>query len=331
MRPLLLVFSAALLLGCAGAGAQKPAASCSCPNDYAPVCGADGNTYYNNCTAKCANTTAAYSGQCAPCTGGGKDPLAKGTASAGGLSWSDACINFSSVTKYFCNGDLVSKTVVDCPSGTECVDGACSQPQAANCTDSDGGPDPYTRGTVIAGGASYTDFCTADKELSEYDCVQGQAALSTGPCPLGSVCQSGRCVRANVRCVGTGNKSDIFTPGELNVSVNLISMEFLDKCLDGQTLRKYFCVGDDYASEDVACPQDYQCLDSACRQIACTSTQPSVNIYQAGAVTKGTSTYRDFCTGSGGGVKYYCDNNQVANASFNCPGGYSCSGGECAK
>ncbi len=335
MRLLFMLISAALLLGCTGGGAPKGTqASCSCPSDYSPVCGSDNHTYFNNCTARCANASVAYAGSCAQCedSDGGKDPLVKGTASAGGLSWTDTCVNFTSVAEYFCNGDLVSKENMDCPEGTECDDGACVKPQAsANCSDSDNGPDPYTRGTVTAGGASFTDYCTADKELVEYDCAQGQVAQTTSPCPSGSRCDSGRCVRANLRCVGSSNKSDIFTAGDLNVSVNLVSMEFLDKCLDNQTMRKYYCVGDDYASEDVTCPPDYQCLDSACRQIGCSDTDGGINIYQSGAVTKGSSIYRDYCIGSGGGVEYYCSGNQVANASFNCPGGYFCSDGTCMK
>ncbi len=332
MRPLLLLVAAALLFGCSGP-AQK-AAACDCPNDYAPVCGSDNHTYFNNCTASCAGARAIYPGSCAQCadSDGGKDPLVKGTASAAGLSWSDQCINFTAVMEYYCNGDLVSKEAMACPAGTECNDGACVKPQpASSCTDSDSGPDPYTRGTVTAGGSSFTDTCTADKELLEYDCVQGQVAQTTSPCPSGSRCDSGRCVRANIRCVGSANKSDIFTAGDLNVSVNLVSMEFLDKCLDNQTMRKYYCVGDDYASEDVSCPPDYQCLESACRQIACSDTDGGINIYQAGAVTKGTSIYRDYCSGTGGGTEFYCNGNQVANASFDCPDGYSCNGGSCTK
>jgi hypothetical protein len=96
-------------------------------------------------------------------------------------------------------------------------------------------------------------------------------------------------------------------------------------------MRKYYCVGDDYNSEDVACPPDYQCLGAACRQVACTQTVPGIDLYQAGSVNKGSQIYRDYCTNGGGGVKYYCNNNQVMNASFDCPDGYSCTGGRCSR
>ncbi|MFA5929995.1 MAG: Kazal-type serine protease inhibitor family protein [Candidatus Micrarchaeia archaeon] len=37
---------------------------CSCPNDQAPVCGADGKTYSNNCYAACLNVQVSHSGRC---------------------------------------------------------------------------------------------------------------------------------------------------------------------------------------------------------------------------------------------------------------------------
>ena len=333
MRALLLLAASLLILGCSGQKAA-PAAGCACPADVSLVCGSDNQTYNSSCLARCANATVVHGGQCIVCSGGGKDPLVKGTASAAGLSYTDECVNFTAVTKYYCNGDLISKAAVDCPKGYECQDGACAVPQPpapGECHDSDGGPDPYTRGTVTISGASYTDSCTPDKQLLEYDCSNGTMTQAVSPCPSGSKCDSGRCLKGDLKCQGTSNKSDIFTAGDLNVSVNLVQLEFLDKCLDNQTLRKYYCVGDDYNSEDVTCPPDYQCLNAACRQIACTSTNDGINIYKSGAVNKGTQVYRDTCNGSNGGTKYYCEGNQVKSASFDCPDGYFCSDGRCTR
>src|SRR5690606_22276634 len=39
----------------------------ACPQHYAPVCGVDGNTYGNACTARAYHVAVAYEGECAPC------------------------------------------------------------------------------------------------------------------------------------------------------------------------------------------------------------------------------------------------------------------------
>jgi hypothetical protein len=47
---------------------------CVCPDVFAPVCGADGNTYGNACEADCAGMLIAYEGECRPACPDANDP-----------------------------------------------------------------------------------------------------------------------------------------------------------------------------------------------------------------------------------------------------------------
>jgi DNA-directed RNA polymerase subunit RPC12/RpoP len=86
------------------------------------------------------------------------------------------------------------------PIGVSCqeVNGVCQitppSPTISTCTDSDGGMNPYVKGTVTYQGQTYTDTCVAANTLKEYYCDNGikQEHLST--CQNGYTCQDGACV-----------------------------------------------------------------------------------------------------------------------------------------
>ena len=69
--------------------------------------------------------------------------------------------------------------------------------EVSECTDSDGGKDYYTKGTVTDEGKTYADYCIDSSTLREYFCLEktagglGGVAEEDYACPYG--CESGAC------------------------------------------------------------------------------------------------------------------------------------------
>lgn len=64
LRSALLLLGIPLLLAPRGCAEPGDPGSCFCPEIYAPVCGADGNTYGNACEAECADVRVVHEGTC---------------------------------------------------------------------------------------------------------------------------------------------------------------------------------------------------------------------------------------------------------------------------
>ena len=85
---------------------------------------------------------------------------------------------------------------------------------ATACTDSDGGKNPYVKGTVTYNGQTHTDFCPmiipsgipSTTEVYEFYCENG--IMKEGPitCPTGTSCQNGACVPNQTSLMDALNK-----------------------------------------------------------------------------------------------------------------------------
>jgi len=90
----------------------------------------------------------------------------------------------------YCEGKYVRTENYTCPYG--CKDGACLK----KCTDSDGGKNYYTKGTVTVEWpghqTSAVDFCGEGTTLYEGYCEDGELQMVSYNCPYG--CSDGACV-----------------------------------------------------------------------------------------------------------------------------------------
>jgi len=112
----------------------------------------------------------------------------------------DLCWSGSDVLhEWYCDGWTVKKVEYECPNG--CASGACKLSSInKTCTDSDGGLDYYTKGTVAVctfsgtgGGCGVAvDYCNGDI-LTEGYCVGTDSKTVKYTCPYG--CSDGACVK----------------------------------------------------------------------------------------------------------------------------------------
>lgn len=333
----LLVFVAALAaMGCVMQAEPANETGCVCEPSNQSVCGNDSVTYESECLAGCAGAEVAYQGACrvegCTDTDGGKNSSIKGTVSAGGLTFTDYCAIFDSVEEFYCVNSTASRESIGCGQGYECRNGACSMKPGAvppePCTDTDG-RDLYTKGTVNGSGSLYNDSCQDHKLVKEYYCEDGKAQYEMNECPQGFTCQGGLCISQGTNCTDTDAGKNVTVEGKVTTKTGLASAEYLDKCLDTYTVREYYCTPSGYASEDIVCPQGQKCLSAACKEDLCTDSDDGFSIFQRGAANKGDTLKRDACLDATSGVEYFCDNNMILNATFECPAGYSCDDGKC--
>jgi hypothetical protein len=141
------------------------------------------------------------------------------------------------------------------------------------CNDTDGGQNEDTTGTVYGktlGGESYskTDFCDF-LDVIEYYCDEHKAPQSTAiTCDDDQTCKDGHCVHADYRrnCDDSDGGENVFEKGTVRGNFNSgTTYSYTDECVDGDTIREFFCA-DDHTPTDykIDCGDHQVCKEGAC-------------------------------------------------------------------
>jgi hypothetical protein len=91
---------------------------CVCPEVFAPVCGADGNTYENECFAACAGVGVAHAGECGPAC----EPVLCDLFCENGFARDE---NGCDVCRCAEPPDVQCSADGDCAAGQRCANGRC--------------------------------------------------------------------------------------------------------------------------------------------------------------------------------------------------------------
>ena len=200
------------------------------------------------CESACSDGQCILQNQTAPtCTDtDGTDYNAKGTVTFDNKIYTDFCGTGGLLNEFYCASNLAFSVEYNCPG--VCSDGQCLQVQtAATCTDTDGGINYETKGTMTFGDKSYTDFCNTRGLLNELYCASGSGYSSTEyNCP--GVCSDGKCIQEinNVSATPPSARvSHITAGGEATVTVEASDTDgiktveifvddvYVNKCLSG--------------------------------------------------------------------------------------------------
>jgi hypothetical protein len=136
-------------------------------------------------------------------------------------------------------------------------------------------------------------------------------------------------VKSGQTCTDTDGGRNIDLEGKVELKIGLVISEHIDKCLSGTRLREYYCMNNEQILEDIDCPAWMRCVTAACKEDQCFDSDNGYSINQKGAVNKGDALYDDRCNDAYEGIEFYCDDNQVKNATFTCKIGSICKNGRC--
>lgn len=270
----------------------------------------------------CPEGTECSGGRCAAplCndSDGGQVANVFGTVVKGTERHPDECADANTVREYYCSGNSVADILLTCPSGTVCTGGVCN---ASVCTDTDGGFNLFERGTVREGGGVYIDYCSDTSSVKEYYCSNGTMAQTIGNCGEGFYCSDGRCLEYTCRDTDGGRDEDEFG------TVSKGSDEWSDECYDDNTVREYYCDGNEVSSTRIDCGSSEICSDGQCVRVTCTDSDGGRYPFMPGTATKGMLTQADECKNATTLKEYYCSGNEITMEEVACAGGCLESGG----
>ncbi|MBD3397971.1 hypothetical protein GF413_02735 [Candidatus Micrarchaeota archaeon] len=244
--------------------------------------------------------------------------------SEGGYYW-DYCSGESKVREYYCSeeGDALY-TTTDCPSGYYCSSGACRQGET--CYDTDGGIEEDEYGEVSTSTDEEEDYCYDSDTVKEYYCDDGEIDYKLIECGSDERCDDGECVEED--CYDSDGGKDRDEKGRVEIGDD----EWDDYCIDEDTVREYYCYGNEKEYQNMDCGSGEVCSGGECVEaILCSDTDGGKQEYEQGTVTSGSQSETDYCTGEFTLMEFFCYQGDISSILVTCEEDEICLSGRCRK
>ena len=190
------------------------------------------------------------------------------------------CADDTVIDRFTCrNGVETQASSFDCAdSGKICENGLCVGADVT-CTDSDGGVDVYTAGTVNSVEGEYSDFCQPSygdlSFVNEYSCqTNGSYAFDQIDCGVGEFCLNGACIEeeggeAELTCVDSDGGANENESGIVTQYIDgVINGTWVDTCSQYTNgVKEINCLDDGNVEgypSTIPCAEGRICEDGAC-------------------------------------------------------------------
>lgn len=245
---------------------------------------------------------------------GGRDEDEFGTVSKGSDEWEDECYDEDTVLEYYCDGNDVESTRIDCGSSEYCSGGECVR---TTCSDTDGGNVRGVAGTARAGSSSGSDHCTDLHNLREYFCSGSSVTYADIFCSdYGELCHNNICSPAHCED-SDGRDPRIY--GFVRIwTDNGYSETEWDACAGENAVKERYCDGTEMKYEILACAGDEVCSGGRCIEDTCEDSDGGKAYYEPGVVIKGVVNQHDECKTDSTLKEYYCLDNEITMEEYSC-------------
>ncbi len=202
------------------------------------------------------------------------------TSNTTGVTFTDSCIGSTSVKEYFCTGNNVNYSTLDCGSGKTCIGGACRPTgfQLVSCIDTDNGQNKSKTAVVTVTNsttfATFQDTCDnlyQYKKVKEYYCTgnpSNQVGTATLDCVNGELCFDGRCVATfddNFACFDSDNGDTSVQGYVASISPDgQVSAPIVDSCSSSNDVNEFNCGVFHSAAGYKNVPCQNGCIKGAC-------------------------------------------------------------------